>query len=211
MSDVERDPLVRRAIDELRNSPPTDHEVVARVVAAAAAARVAPADDEGTIQVHARRVRLWTLGGVAAAAAVAGFALSSVNFARRPRTTVVAATSTVPSAAAAPLANMPTLELQPVGSNSADSLPISRQFVFHSRTARRVSVVGDFNRWNAQASPMVRATDGDLWSISVPIVPGRHMYAFMVDDSVFVLDPRGATGRDADLGVQASVIIVDRP
>jgi hypothetical protein len=58
---------------------------------------------------------------------------------------------------------------------------------------------------------MARAADGDLWSVTVPIVPGRHMYAFMVNDSAFVLDPREPTGRDADLGVKASVIIVSRP
>ncbi len=212
MSDVERDPLVRRAIDELRKAPRTDHDVVARVVAAAAAARVAPADDEATTQaVAARRVRRWTLGGVAAAAAVAGFALSSMNGAHRQSASTVAAALAVPASVAAPRASTPPLELQPVGSNSADALPVSRQFVFHSRTAHSVSVVGDFNRWNAEEARMARAGDGDLWSITVTIPPGRHMYGFMVNDSLFVLDPREPTGRDADLGVQASVIIVGRP
>ena len=211
MSDIERDPLVRRAIDELRKSPRTDHDVVARVVAAAAAARVAPADDEAAIQAAAaRRARRWTLSGVAAAAAVAGFALSSMNGAHQS-TTTAAATLAVPASAVAPTANTPTLALQPVGSNSADALPISKQFVFHSRTARSVSVVGDFNRWNAEDARMARSPDGDLWSVTVSIVPGRHMYGFMVNDSLFVLDPREPSGRDADLGVQASVIIVGRP
>ena len=131
MSDVDRDPLVRRAIDELRKTPRADHETVARVVAAAAAARVTPADDEPTLPDRARRARLWTLGGVAAAAAVAGFALSSANGVRRERAAMAAA-------AAAPVANAPAPEFQPVGSNSADGLPVLRQFVFHSRTAHSV-------------------------------------------------------------------------
>jgi hypothetical protein len=33
----------------------------------------------------------------------------------------------------------------------------------------------------------------------------------MVDDSMFVLDPREPTARDADLGVEASVTIVGKP
>jgi hypothetical protein len=135
MSDVERDPLVRRAIDELRKAPRVDHDAVARVVAAAAAARVTPADDDAMIHAgRARRARLWTLGGVAAAAAVAGFALSTVNSARRPTTATAAvrASASVP-VVNTPVGNAPTLELQPVGSNSADALPVSRQFVFHSR------------------------------------------------------------------------------
>jgi len=206
MSDVDRDPLVRRAIDELRKTPRADHETVARVVAAAAAARVTPADDEPTLPDRARRARLWTLGGVAAAAAVAGFALSSANGVRRER----AATAAMAAAAAAPVANAPAPEFQPVGSNSADGLPVLRQFVFHSRTAHSVSVVGDFNRWSSESNRMTRAADGDLWSVTVRIVPGRHTYAFMVDDSAFVLDPREPKSRDADLGVETSLMIVDR-
>jgi hypothetical protein len=58
---------------------------------------------------------------------------------------------------------------------------------------------------------MKRASDGDLWSVTVPIVPGRHTYGFMVDDSVLVLDPRAPTVRDPDLGAKGSVIIVGRP
>src|SRR3954468_721880 len=127
MSDVERDPLVRRAIDELRDAPGPDRHVVARVVAAAAAARVTPADDEPmTYSVSTRR--RWSLGRVGGAAALAGFALSSMNSARRHSATPVA----TQAAAAAPVANAPTLEMQSVGSNSADALPVPRQFVFHS-------------------------------------------------------------------------------
>jgi hypothetical protein len=206
MTDIERDPLVRRAIDDLRRIPATDRTAVARIVAAAAAARVAPADDElATSAVRSHRTRWWTIGGVAAAAAVVGFALSTVSNAHRHAKASVASASTEPGQ------NTATLQLQPVASNSADALPIVEQFVFHSRTAHRVSVVGDFNRWNPDATRMSRASDGDLWSVTVPIVPGRHMYAFMIDDSTFVLDPHQATERDADLGVQASVIVVGRP
>jgi 1,4-alpha-glucan branching enzyme len=110
--------------------------------------------------------------------------------------------------AATPPANM---ELQPIASSSADALPVTKQFVFHSRTARSVSLVGDFNRWNPDNARLTRAADGDLWSVTLPILPGRHLYAFMVDDSVFTLDPREPAGRDADLGVDASVIIVGKP
>ena len=204
MTDMERDPLLRRAIDELRRPPITDHAAVARVIAAAAAARVTAADDEIPLESpRPRRAQWWTLGGVAAAAAVVGFVLSN---ARRP----AVAPAAPPSAAVAPT-NEAIVPLQPVGSNSADALPVTKQFVFHSRSARSVSVVGDFNRWNAESARMTRASDGDLWSVTLRIVPGRHMYGFMVDDSLFVLDPRESKGRDADLGVEASVIIVGRP
>jgi hypothetical protein len=200
MNDAERDPVVRKAIEELRRAQPTDHVAVSRIVAAAAAARVAPADDESVEERRGgQRVRRWTLVGVAAAAAFAGFALSSMRR-RAPEAATVSAVAAAPAET--------SLELV---SSSMEAPPIMKQFVFNSRNAHRVSVVGDFNKWNPSASPMVRAPDGDLWSISVPVLPGRHMYAFMVDDSMFVLDPREATARDADLGVEASVTIVGKP
>ena len=92
-------------------------------------------------------------------------------------------------------------------------MPIPQQFVFRSASARRVSLVGDFNGWNAASAPMVRAADGDLWSVTIPVAPGRHTYGFMVNDSVFALDPdaRVARARDPDLGVEGSVVIVGRP
>jgi 1,4-alpha-glucan branching enzyme len=73
--------------------------------------------------------------------------------------------------------------------------------------------VGDFNGWNAMNAPMTRASGGDLWSVTIPIAPGRHTYGFMVNDSTFTLDQdaRVARARDPDLGVEGSVVIVGRP
>ena len=203
MSNPDRDPVVRRAIDELRKVPRTDHAAISRVVSAAAAARVAPADDDTMTDFgRVRRVRWWTLTGVAAAAAFVGFALSSARHSSTE--SVPARVGTAPMSAAA-------TGLQSVANNSADVLPIAKQFVFNSRIAHTVSVVGDFNTWSPDSARMTRAADGDLWSITVPILPGRHMYGFMVDDSIFVLDPRENTARNSDLGVDASVTIVGKP
>ena len=96
---------------------------------------------------------------------------------------------------------------------ASDVRPIPQQFVFRSATARRVSVVGDFNEWNAARARMTRGATGDLWSVTIPIAPGRHTYGFMVNDSTFALDQdaRVARARDPDLGVEGSVVIVGRP
>ena len=45
MSDADHDPVLQRAIDELRQLPPLDRQAVGRVVSAAAAARLSPADE----------------------------------------------------------------------------------------------------------------------------------------------------------------------
>jgi len=108
--------------------------------------------------------------------------------------------------ASAPAAT--TLRAVDVGS---DVLPIPQQFVFENAHAHRVSIVGDFNGWDASKTPMLHTSGGTSWSVIVPMMPGRHLYGFMVDDSMFTLDPRAPKSRDVDLGTEGSVVIVGRP
>ncbi len=204
MNDVERDPVVRRAIDELRKVPAADAEAMRRVVAAAAAARVAPAADDPMVMHRPRHTQRWMLGGLAAAAVIASVLVSNAR--RVPEKTV--ASAMLRSDSSVPAISGP---LQPVANNGGDALPVLEQFVFYSRTARAVSVVGDFNEWDASRARMTRASDGDLWSITMPVIPGRHLYGFMVNDSAFVLDPHAQTARDPDLGTETSVIVVGKP
>ena len=193
--DAERDPVVRRAIDELQKMPSADAAAIRRVVAAAAAARLTPADDEPMVR-EPRRVsmRAWTIAGIAAAAAFIGFGLSNM---RQPEPAMTAASAPV--------------SLTPVANDAADVRAIPQQFVFHTTKAHSVSLVGDFNKWDPSKAPMSRAAGSDLWSITLPVIPGRHIYGYMVDDSIFVLDPRAPKARDRDLGVDGSVIIVGKP
>lgn len=202
MSDLDNDPLVRRAIDELRQLPAVDAAAVRRVVAVAAAARVAPADEP--VPLTSARGRLgpvWSVVGIAAAAAIAGF---------------IARGALTSRASEAPRAGLPVASPGPIvpvrnAASEREAMPIPQQFVFEHRDAHRISVVGDFNRWNPASAPMTRSPDGTTWSVIVPILPGRHIFGFMVDDSVFTLDPRAPQVRDPDLGSAGSVVIVGRP
>lgn len=46
--------------------------------------------------------------------------------------------------------------------------------------AKSVSVIGDFNNWDAAANPMLRQPDGG-WIARIPLHHGHHRYQFMVD------------------------------
>src|SRR6185503_3927459 len=189
------DPVVRRAIDELRRLPRVADERVAEVVSAAAAARMLPPADEPILPERRRSWgRISAAAGLVAAAAVAGFVIRGTMTSPSP-SRVVAVTPVTGAAFSADRASEPIVE----------------QFVFKAAQAKRVALIGDFNRWDPSAKPMTRSSDGELWSVSVPIMPGRHVYAFMVDDSVLVLDPRAPKARDPDLGAEGSVRIVGRP
>ena len=189
------DPVVRRAIDELRRLPSVPADAVARITTAAAAARMLPPADE---PVFLERGRSWgrisAAAGLVAAAAIAGFVVRGA-MTPPPSTRVATTTSLTPAAFSADRASEPIVE----------------QFIFKAANARRVALIGDFNRWDPSAKPMERSAGGELWSVSLPMMPGRHVYAFMVDDSLMVLDPSAPKARDPDLGVEGSIRNVGRP
>jgi hypothetical protein len=98
------------------------------------------------------------------------------------------------------------------GGADPSALRIPTQFVIDARdvpAGARVSLVGDFNDWNIDADPL--ALDGGAYSITVPLAPGRHVYAFVVNGEKWIADPRAAEAIDADFGRPGSVIIVQAP
>ena len=68
-------------------------------------------------------------------------------------------------------------------------------FFCHAPEAEQVSLVGDFNNWAPNATPMTRQPDG-RWMASLELSHGYHQYAFLVDGKR-VLDPN-ATGKAKD-------------
>lgn len=200
------DPIVRRAVDELRRLPEVDDAALRRVVQAAAAARLAPADEAPPVVAsRPRSFRVLTGIGIAAAAAIVGF-VARGQWSANP--------TSQPQAAMQPIAASPLRAdtmARFAASKSTDVVALPQQFVLENSRAHRVSVVGDFNNWNASAAPMSRAKDGGLWSTIIPVMPGRHIYGFMVDDSIFVIDPRAQSTRDPDFGTESSVLMVGRP
>jgi len=61
-------------------------------------------------------------------------------------------------------------------------------FFCNAPEARHVTVVGDFNDWQADANPMRRQPDGG-WAAQIPLHHGHHLYLFLVDGQP-LLDPR---------------------
>lgn len=83
------------------------------------------------------------------------------------------------------------------------------KFVLIAPQASRVSVVGDFNGWDAAAAPAERQADG-TWVAFVNLAPGRHEYVFVLDGRHFVPDPNAPIAPDDGYGQRNSVAIVPR-
>ena len=84
------------------------------------------------------------------------------------------------------------------------------RFSVSAPSAKRVSLVGDFNGWNPTAVPMRRVGGGgssDVWFVNVRLEPGRHVFAFSIDGSIRA-DSAAPRAVEDDFGVPGSVVVV---
>lgn len=105
----------------------------------------------------------------------------------------------------------PSAEQPPVA--AVPGLPVSDtvvKFVISLPRAEQVSLVGDFNDWDVAKTPMIRSAHGGLWTVTVPLSAGRHVYAFVVDGSSWIADPSAPFAPDDGFGHANSVKIVGR-
>ena len=80
------------------------------------------------------------------------------------------------------------------------------QFAFKAPTTQQVSLVGNFNNWDTNASPMQKGNDG-IWRLSLPLAPGRYEYRFYAD-GVWENDPSAQQRAANALGTENCVRIV---
>ena len=83
------------------------------------------------------------------------------------------------------------------------------EFVVVEPHAARVSLVGDFNDWDAARTPMrLASAGGAVWTAVVPLSPGRYRYAFLVNGARWLADPTAPAALDNDYGGPSSVVTV---
>jgi hypothetical protein len=182
---AEHNERLERAIALLREPVALDAEVDRRIMSAV---RDAPAPKRWTRPVwrgaqwlvRPRTVRVRPLAGLALAAAAAVVWITASGPTGRPAA--------------------------PAGSVASTGTVV--QFVIVAQDARVVSLVGDFNDWGGDVTPMTRASGNGVWSIAVPLAPGRYRYAFLVDGEVWVSDPTAPPAQDDEFGRPGSVVTV---
>lgn len=196
---TEKDELIERVARALKPLPPLDARATARILATVRT-RAAHAPRPWVRAMEWMRQPTFsaaTAGMLAAAALAIGFVTRG---AIAPAASVVA--SDTPRGIVAPI--VPTANVPAVVT------PIPVPITFDAANAKSVSIVGDFNDWNSSAAPLKRFGANGPWTTSINVMPGRHLYAFMVDGKL-VVDPRAPSTRDLDYGGQASVLMVNTP
>ncbi len=174
----ELDPCLGRAVEAARRPVPVDPAARARVMAAVRAGRGGPFRRWMRWMLRPG-LRISPLGALAAAALVALLAAQL-----RPRD-----------------AARPDAVLAAEGATRV-------QFVLVAPGASAVSLVGDFNGWNAAATPLRPTGRGGMWTVEVPLDAGRYTYSFVVDGARWLPDPAAPAAPGDDFGRPSSVILV---
>ena len=92
------------------------------------------------------------------------------------------------------------------GSAVAEGGPRTIEFVLRTAADSAVTLVGDFNDWDPRATPLHPGAGG-VWTVTVPLHPGRYRYTFIVDGS-WRRDPAAPRALEDDFGTPTSVITV---
>lgn len=95
-----------------------------------------------------------------------------------------------------------TTSYTPHDSGYAEPALVSVEFKHRAPKAKSVELVGDFNAWKPGLLRMTRGGDG-VWTVSIPVLEGRHKYIFLVDGEPKV-DERAET-MDGPHGRRVSV------
>jgi len=194
----------------LRGLPPVPPGAVDRVVAAAVARGHRPGAGAPHRTAAFALPARW--GGWRVAAGLlltVGVGAAALLTARgREAATTLAVTSTV--AAPADLGADGDADFVQAASAADADAPLPVAFVLRRPAAGRVALVGDFNGWDPDATRLARSADG-TWTATVSLAPGRHAYAFVIDDSTWITDPRVPVTRDVDYGRDHSIVVVGAP
>jgi hypothetical protein len=89
---------------------------------------------------------------------------------------------------------------------ATDRLPRTVEFVLRTSADSGVALVGDFNDWDPRATPLHADRDG-VWTVTVPLRPGRYRYTFLVDGT-WRGDPAAPRSLEDDFGRPTSVITI---
>jgi Carbohydrate-binding module 48 (Isoamylase N-terminal domain) len=135
----------------------------------------------------------------------------------RPRTIKVSPLGLLGAGAAAalvligikrPLNDRHTEAPSPAISSPATPMIQAVQFALAAPGALQVNLVGDFNGWDATATPLQRSGGDGVWAVEVPLAPGRHEYAFVVNGREWRPDPAAPRALVNEFGAPNSVITV---
>ena len=81
------------------------------------------------------------------------------------------------------------------------------RFTLLAPGATQVVLVGSFNGWATDATPMT-IVEGALWSVTVPLNPGEYPFMFVIDGGQWITPPQAEDFVSDGFGQTNGVVIV---
>ena len=85
------------------------------------------------------------------------------------------------------------------------------RFTVKAPRAHLVSLAGDFNNWRPDQYRLIKAEAEGVWTISVPLPPGRYKYMFILDGRKWQTDPLAESYEHDGFGYQNAVVDIPSP
>jgi 1,4-alpha-glucan branching enzyme len=82
------------------------------------------------------------------------------------------------------------------------------RFSLYHPKAKKAAIAGDFNGWSPLADPMFDRAGTGLWTIVLPLQPGRYEYKYVVDGEKWIPDPGNPEREKDGFGGHNSVVVV---
>jgi 1,4-alpha-glucan branching enzyme len=86
--------------------------------------------------------------------------------------------------------------------------PTGVRFRLADAEARSVAVAGSFNGWSASSHALAREGTSHIWTIVVPLMPGEHLFMFVIDGNRWITPPLADDFVDDGFGSQNGMVLV---
>jgi 1,4-alpha-glucan branching enzyme len=87
--------------------------------------------------------------------------------------------------------------------------PEGVRFSLYSTKVKKVNIAGTFNNWSMTADPLYDRDGSGMWTIVLPLPPGKYEYKLIIDGDEWIPDPANPTTTDDGFGGYNSVISVE--
>ena len=82
------------------------------------------------------------------------------------------------------------------------------RFSLYAPQSHSINLIGEFNGWGSERQLSLRPQGNGVWTVEVPLPPGRYQYAFLIDGKDMATDPRAEQHVNDDFGRKNAVITV---
>lgn len=86
--------------------------------------------------------------------------------------------------------------------------PDGVRFAVMQPEARSVAVAGNFNQWSTSSHQLARSSAGGVWTTTVMLPPGEHLFMYVVDGTQWISPPAAEDYADDGFGANNGVVVV---